>query len=128
MMAQVTSPYTIEIEEGCCVGSDCIPVVLTLKTALPITRRALRDAVRQRNMMESQSNAATKQVALKTQKKGCLLNIKDYCWTTEGSVTVTFSKMTPENCGSSHKSMTAIKLSTETAFCGLFVTSVYHGL
>ncbi len=94
-MAQVTSPYTIEIEEGCCVGSDCIPVVLTLKTALPITRRALR-AVR-KGICGKPIQCSNQAGCPENSKKGCLLNIKDYCWTTEGSVTVTFSKMTPEN-------------------------------
>jgi hypothetical protein len=99
--AVITSPFTIEAKEGCYVGEEkeLTPIVLTLKTELPIIIKAVRPYG---GGKPRKSGVCGKPIACSNQKrcpsrknKECLLNMELWDCDDERLPTSIFAEMTP---------------------------------
>ncbi|MCW4011287.1 MAG: hypothetical protein NWF05_11840 [Candidatus Bathyarchaeota archaeon] len=128
-MSQVTSPYTIDINEGGCFGQRYTPIVLTLKTAFPITRRALRAV--HKGVTGKSIRCSNQMYCIHRLEKGCLLRLKRFSWANEKSGSVTFCRISPKILESiikpdGYKAVLKRGFSASAASCGLSKYMVFR--
>ena len=99
--AEVTSPFAIDIKEGCCVGKvqgEYMPIVLTLKTEVPITRRVVKPThgISHETVTGKPTQCSNQANCPFNTNKDCLLNIQEFGCDNKRLHAATFAKMKPE--------------------------------
>lgn len=98
--AEVTSPLTIDIRENCFAdGLKGRFIMLTLKTALPIRKRAIKpphNGVPKKTLEGKPVKCSLQTNCAFKMGKGCLLNLEAFECDRKRLPSATFAKMTPE--------------------------------